>query len=816
MRRLDYKRGQRGAIFSAISALLIAVVVIGMATAEPASAAGSDSKPARLSAALSTLIKSSPIKTSVEVTETEIIWKEEIFNCFQDSFRAALSDLDFAASTKVPNADSPGNTSVSVPCRQGNCVHVEYGSSVWPIEACPLDPNKNKTDARPAFVPASTPDKLTDKILATLKQYGATAIADGTSASAECGEIEGKATALEKQKKSLEAEVKALGDVDEYSGTDPKKEAAYCTHELKLVKLLERQSEVESNLRDVRSSAVGKCDPKLKAINERISTLQAVTDDLSRSQLLTERQTLEQHNCLKKPLCETNKLLGGFDVRITASIARIARKEGKYDKAFLPTGPLFNINISSNIGSDAVTEKRWVLMNPPTASSSTKFSVRLDTNAAQGERKSVEATNDSGIYTLDIAPVIGNGAAEGTLHIFADDRDVAQLALPLTIQLLDYVHGEKARLVALYDAGSCHDEFMPSVRFHKLIKPIQADLDKQKDALTDKHAGSKEAQELEKRGSELAAKDEYEKAILEFSQAIAADPMYTAAYRSRCLANMNAKHFQDAIADCSKTIEFDPKRPYAYYVRGRAHAALGDDDGALVDYNSAIEIAPKAADFYQSRGNLSARKGNYDQAIVDFSKAIELEPREALGYLNRGENYLAKGEDEKGNADLKVVLQLKGNDADTLTRIGVLRFAHAQFQDAAGMFLKAIDQKDDAHAMLWRYLARTRAGEPATEELEANLGRLKSHGWPFAVAEFYLGKRSSQATTDAASEPDEKCEAQFYVGEWQLIKGNASEALKLLSAEEQTCPKTSDEHLAAAAELKKLAESSGAPAPKSH
>jgi hypothetical protein len=36
---------------------------------------------------------------------------------------------------------------------------------------------------------------------------------------------------------------------------------------------------------------------------------------------------------------------------------------------------------------------------------------------------------------------------------------------------------------------------------------------------------------------------------------------------------------------------------------------------------------------------------------------------------------------------------------------------------------------------------------------------LKSKGWPYAVIEFYLGRRTLDSMRDAASKPDEKCEA---------------------------------------------------------
>ena len=100
--------------------------------------------------------------------------------------------------------------------------------------------------------------------------------------------------------------------------------------------------------------------------------------------------------------------------------------------------------------------------------------------------------------------------------------------------------------------------------------------------------------------------------------------------------------------------------------------------------------------------------------------------------------------------------------------------------------------------------ATSRAGETAAAELEANAGRLKDKKWPYAVIELYLGKRSPEATLDAAGKPDEKCEAQFYIGQWHILKGDRSAAAAPLKAAVETCPKTFIEYVGAVVELKRL------------
>jgi len=106
--------------------------------------------------------------------------------------------------------------------------------------------------------------------------------------------------------------------------------------------------------------------------------------------------------------------------------------------------------------------------------------------------------------------------------------------------------------------------------------------------------------------------------------------------------------------------------------------------------------------------------------------------------------------------------------------------------------------------MLWRFLARGRAGEDGTSELSANAARLKTKDWPYAVLDFYLGRRSLEAMRAAAAKPDEKCEAAFYAGEWHLLRSSKMDAKAALQVAVDTCPKSFFEYYGAVAELGRL------------
>jgi lipoprotein NlpI len=216
----------------------------------------------------------------------------------------------------------------------------------------------------------------------------------------------------------------------------------------------------------------------------------------------------------------------------------------------------------------------------------------------------------------------------------------------------------------------------------------------------------------------------------------------------------------------------DPKNAYQYAKRGAAYARNGHFDRAIADYTKAIEIDPNDSGVLTFRGYAYELKGDFDSAIADFTKAIEINSQNSVPFRGRG----------------------------------FAKYAKADFQGAATDLLRAAELKeDDIYPVLIRYVARTRAGETtAAAELETNAGRLKTSEWPYAVVELYLGKRSAAATLEAVPNPEYRCDALYFIGQWHIVKGDTAEAVKTLETAAVACPRTMIEHQLTLAELKRL------------
>ena len=143
-------------------------------------------------------------------------------------------------------------------------------------------------------------------------------------------------------------------------------------------------------------------------------------------------------------------------------------------------------------------------------------------------------------------------------------------------------------------------------------------------------------------------------------------------------------------------------------------------------------------------------------------------------------------------------------NANVHSERGRAYFYQGNFKAAASALSRANELEDDGYSVIWRFLAHERGGENGTAELEAAAARLKREEWPYPVIELYLGVRSPAEVLQLASKPEERCEAEFYIGEWHLLRGNRAAAATALQAAADICSKDFIEYKGALAELKRL------------
>jgi tetratricopeptide (TPR) repeat protein len=153
-----------------------------------------------------------------------------------------------------------------------------------------------------------------------------------------------------------------------------------------------------------------------------------------------------------------------------------------------------------------------------------------------------------------------------------------------------------------------------------------------------KYTGKNLAIAFNNRGVGYYKKQDYDRAIADYDQAIRVDPLPgvaaddrgrtgTNVYNNRGYAYFAKKDHARAIADYDRAIKVDPKDPLVYNNRGLAYSDTGEFDRAIADFGEAIRLDPKYAVATNNRGIAFYAKRDYDRAIADFDQAIRLDPK---------------------------------------------------------------------------------------------------------------------------------------------------------------------------------------------
>jgi tetratricopeptide (TPR) repeat protein len=237
-------------------------------------------------------------------------------------------------------------------------------------------------------------------------------------------------------------------------------------------------------------------------------------------------------------------------------------------------------------------------------------------------------------------------------------------------------------------------------------------------------------------GKQAALKDDLDRAVHDFSEAIRIDPKYPDSYLERGKIYFKLGETERAIADYSAALAHDPQHAAAFRARGMAHLYSGKNDLALADLSKAIELAehdPRLLAplelFYarRSRGALYDSKQQYDLEIADCTAIIESSTHDRALAEALAANYGSPG-------TANILARLYRQRAGALVRTSRAELAVADLTEAIRLSsdrgYTALLDRAKLHELLGRRdlaLADARAAlniRPSSEEAQLELSRL--------------------------------------------------------------------------------------------
>jgi tetratricopeptide (TPR) repeat protein len=165
------------------------------------------------------------------------------------------------------------------------------------------------------------------------------------------------------------------------------------------------------------------------------------------------------------------------------------------------------------------------------------------------------------------------------------------------------------------------------------------------------------------RGERWLREGDFDRAIVDFDEAIRLRPDSALAHRHRGNAWSGKGELARALADYEVAISLDPNNSALYRDRGILWHRQGEPDRALVDLDRAVRLGFSDAGAYNERGLVWYEKQRYERAIADFNQALRIDPKLASALVNRGNAFRSKGDLERAIADFDQAASLDPNMA---------------------------------------------------------------------------------------------------------------------------------------------------------
>ena len=144
-----------------------------------------------------------------------------------------------------------------------------------------------------------------------------------------------------------------------------------------------------------------------------------------------------------------------------------------------------------------------------------------------------------------------------------------------------------------------------------------------------------------------------EQEIRMLNELISKDGNNTAALYNRAWLYASKNDYEKAVKDYTKAIQVDRGQADIYYNRGLLYVKMNKKDLAIKDFDEAIKLNPRDADAWCNRGGVNNQLGKSDLAVRDYTEALKIRPNDGDTLYNRGMVYLSMGNKTKAMEDLK-------------------------------------------------------------------------------------------------------------------------------------------------------------------
>jgi len=313
-------------------------------------------------------------------------------------------------------------------------------------------------------------------------------------------------------------------------------------------------------------------------------------------------------------------------------------------------------------------------------------------------------------------------------------------------------------------------------------------------------------------GMQMAVKGDYDGAIHEYDRALAVDPEFVDALANRAKANDILHRYDRALADLDRAVALQPKKAALLAQRSELHTEMHDSGEAVADLDRALALSPNDPLILVERAGAYSDAGDDVRAAADLAQAAALAPNNPDVLMAQANAFIKSGDFDRAQRNLDAVIKAIPGAVNPYFVRGRLSLYRGDAAKAVADLERASAVPITPYPAMWLFVARGRGGLDGGAQLATQTRSWPSGSWPYPVIQQMLGRMSAADARAAASNDDERCEADFYNGELLLAHGGGDPAKEALRRALGECPLGFIEREGAKAELSRLdGEAAAAP-----
>lgn len=274
-------------------------------------------------------------------------------------------------------------------------------------------------------------------------------------------------------------------------------------------------------------------------------------------------------------------------------------------------------------------------------------------------------------------------------------------------------------------------------------------------------------------------------AVIEYRNAIQADPTYAEAHLKLAETYVRLHEITSAVPEYIRAADLRPKDTELQLVAGGYLLALRRPDEAGSRARAVLARDPRNVQAHVLLGNALAGLADLDKAVAEIEEAIHLDPTRPGTFTNLGAIELARGRREEAESAFKKAVQLGPRSPQAALALGNYYFVTGRYEEAEHTYSDAL-QLDPANALANRAMAAFMLSRGRIHDAEPYLKRVadgtKTPASVLSLADYYVASgRSTEAI--ARLEPlsrDSRTAAtagprlaQAYAAAGDLAKANA-------------------------------------------